>query len=607
MSAREERHAPLTAPTALYDQARHLLGGSAGGIPPWRGYGLPRRTATGARPLSGEEAWSGVREAFSPLPGDAATLQRRFARLGIEARHRHLVRSVVAELPLPAGERDAARTLGRRLVRTAATVPAVTAGIALLGRLGTLEDVACLRVLAVFRDLTGMAVDALDLLDRRSAAVVWLAVRARRDELQPLVHALWAGDRRAVRAELVSLPASPRFVNSAVARRIAEACQLSDLLDGDPDDTRLLARAGGLLVRMGQSRGDVSDLLAYRDGLRVYELVVSRAGRLPPTLDNAAMLLSLALDLSSGIGVLLDWPPGLRAALLEALGRLLAEPRWVSAGATAGDAEQRRRGDWIRRTGRQPFRSPAASGGFRIEVVAGDPAHRAPVEARVLIDGRPVVPALFGRGPAHSPEYLLDDGRLRAGEEPREVQLAEANCTEGCCGALYVTIRRDAHQVVWENWRQTLPGSREPAPALPACRFEAAAYEAEIARAATDCSWSWRTRAVARLIKAGLVENPDLLSRWDAGRGWIGSGCDDPGTAVVTFWYVPGLASGRPERADRPLQFRWVITDDGTAPESQAAAALRRLAHEDPKSYARVCGGSRERAEELGFAWPDSL
>lgn len=97
---------------------------------------------------------------------------------------------------------------------------------------------------------------------------------------------------------------------------------------------------------------------------------------------------------------------------------------------------------------------------------------------------------VFGRGPAHSPEYLLDDGRLWAETEPREVQLAEAYCTEECCGALYVTIRRDADQVVWESWRrpQTTPGSRDPAPELRTHRFDASAYDAEIARAETNRS-----------------------------------------------------------------------------------------------------------------------
>ncbi|MFE7122140.1 hypothetical protein ACFU99_42590, partial [Streptomyces sp. NPDC057654] len=271
----------------------------------------------------------------------------------------------------------------------------------------------------------------------------------------------------------------------------------------------------------------------------------------------------------------------------------------------AVDAGQRLRARWIRRTGRRPFGRPAAPGGLRVEVVAGDPVDREPVETRILLGGRPVVPALFARGRANSPEFLLDDGRLRAAPQPHEVQLAEAYCTEGCCGALYVTIRRDGDQVVWENWRRPSTGSAslEPAPGLAARRFDAVAYDIEIARAEADRSWSWTARTTARLIKAGLVERPDLLSRWDAKRGWISSGFDDPDTTVVTFDHAPGLGSGKPDGI--PLHFRWVVPDDGTPPETQAAAALHRLAEEDPTTYSQVCGGNRERAEELGFAWPD--
>ncbi|MEU9370842.1 hypothetical protein AB0D71_40575 [Streptomyces avermitilis] len=606
MSAQEERDA-LTLPLAPYDYALHLLRESPDGLPPRRGYSLPQRPEPDEAPPSHEEAEIAVREALSPLPDDSATLHRRFARHGIRDFHKHLIRSTVFNLPLPNGQHDAARSLGRQLTRTGTTVPAVTAGLALLSRYGEPEDIPCLAALGLLREFTRPAVDALDPLDRQSAAVVWLVTHAGRDGLRPLVRALWTGAPQAIRTELEAFPATPRFLSSTAARRIAEATRLPELLDQHPSDAALLARAGRLLVRMGCTRDDPTDLLAYRDALTVYERVVTRAGLLPPTVDHHATLLSLALDLSSGPGVLLDWPPGRRAALLESLGLLLAEPRWASQADTdAGEADQRLRAGWIRRTGRQPFTRPATPGRLCVEVVAGDPVDREPVETRILLDGRPLVPAIFARGPARCPEYLLDEGRLRAGPEPREVQLAEAYCTEGCCGALYVTIRRDGDQVVWEDWRRppTMPGSREPAPGLPACRFDAAAYDAEVARAETDRFWSWPARSVARLIKAGLVERPELLSRWDAGRGWISSGFDDPDTTVVTFWYVPGLAAGKPD--GDPLQFRWVVSDDGTPPEAQAAAALRRLAEEDPKTYGQVCGGSRERAEELGFPWPDS-
>ncbi|MFE9881539.1 hypothetical protein [Streptomyces sp. NPDC005784] len=99
-------------------------------------------------------------------------MHRRFERLGIQDRHKHLITSIVAGLPLPVEQVDVARALGRGLIRTGTTAPAVTAGIALLGRLGESEDVPYLTVLGVFRVLTGPAVNALEILDRQSAAVV---------------------------------------------------------------------------------------------------------------------------------------------------------------------------------------------------------------------------------------------------------------------------------------------------------------------------------------------------------------------------------------------------------------------------------------------------
>ncbi|MFF3565260.1 hypothetical protein ACFYXS_34975 [Streptomyces sp. NPDC002574] len=603
MNAQEERDA-LTLPPALYDRALRMLRESPDGLPPRRGYSLAGRREPGDPELSWNEARTAIRAALDPLPGDSATLHHLFARLGVRNRHSHLVHSTVAGLPLPAGQWTAARALARELTGTGTTVPAVTAGIALLIRLGEAEDIPCLSTLGLLRVFTGPAVDALDRLDRQAAGVVSLAAGPH-DGLRPLVRALWAGDQRAVHEELTAFHLSSRRVGAADARRIAEAVRLPDLLDRHPSDTALLARASRLLVWMGCSQDDPAGFLAYRDAPDLYDKVVTRAGLLPPGLDNHATLVSLALDLSSGTGVLLDWPPGRRTALLESLGRLLAEPRWSStADIAGGEPDHEVRARWIRRTGRRPFALPATAGGLRIEVVAGDPADTPRVEARILIDGRPVVPAAFTRGPANSPELLLEDGLLRAGPEPREAQLAEARCTEGCCGALYVTIRRDGDQVVWENWRRSMSGPRDAPLQLPPHRFDAAAYDAEIARAETDRSWSWRTRTVARLIKAGLIEAPDLLSTWDASRGWISSGLEDPDTTVVTFWYVPGLGSGTPDGADSPLQFRWDIPDDGTPPETQAAAALRRLADEDPKTYGRVCGGTRKRAEELGYPWP---
>ncbi|MEV6246616.1 hypothetical protein AB0M38_10460 [Streptomyces sp. NPDC051742] len=217
-----------------------------------------------------------------------------------------------------------------------------------------------------------------------------------------------------------------------------------------------------------------------------------------------------------------------------------------------------------------------------------DPGDPDVVETRFLIDGRPLVPEAFGLGPGESPERLLDSGALRAGPEPREVRLAEAYCTEGCCGALYVTVRRDGEHVVWSDWRW--PGRPAELPDLPAYRFDADAYDAEIARAEHDHSWTWPARRTARLITAGLRDRPDLLTRWGLRQGWIGSDFGEPDTTVVTFTGPPLGDGGRSAAEGEPRQFLWRLPDDGAPPEERAATALRRLAEGDPRRYPELRG-----------------
>ncbi|MET9656865.1 hypothetical protein [Streptomyces sp. NPDC006510] len=219
-----------------------------------------------------------------------------------------------------------------------------------------------------------------------------------------------------------------------------------------------------------------------------------------------------------------------------------------------------------------------------------DPVDPDIVETRMLIDGRLLVPEAFGRGPTHAPEYLLDSGRLRATDEPREVQLAEAYCSEGCCGALHVTIRRDGDHVVWSDWRRpSPPPSLLPARELPEYRFEAAAYDAEIARAENDHSWTWPARRTARLIAAGLRDRPDLLTRWDVEPGWVGTDFRDRDLTAVSLAYRTGPAAGQ-SGEDAWQYVMWYIPEDGTAPEDRAAAALHRLATGGPEDVRRGAG-----------------
>ncbi|WP_329112540.1 hypothetical protein [Streptomyces sp. NBC_01353] len=606
MSAPDERDA-LTPRPSLYDHALRLFRAEPDGRLPVRGYPSPDRTSRQRSPLDRRNARQTTVDAITPFLTDPDTVhaadevQRRLDEVGVRDHH---IRWALADLPLE--DEAAARALGRRLSRTGTSGVAVCLGIGLLARLGEPEDIPYLRTLGLLRDFTGCAVEALAPLDRATAALVWLAVHVKDRELRPLVDALASGDDEATRARLMTIPRNPRVVGPETVRRIAEAVRLADVLREDPVDVGVLAEAAWLLSWMTSQRDYRPEILSYEDAVIAYEAVVARAALLPPTLDHCASLLSLALDLHSGPSHLLPWPPGRREALLADLESLLHSPAWVAvADHEPDDPTELRRARWIRRTARQPFgHSTADAPRLRVEVAVRDPADPDVAETRFLVDGRPVVPEAFGLGPGNAPEELLDGGRLRATAEPREVQLAEAYCTEGCCGALYVTVQRDGDHVVWRDWRRTQSGRRGQ-PELPAYRFDAPAYDAEIARAENDHSWAWPARITARLLAAGLRDRPELLTRWDARFGWVGTDYHDPDTTVLSFTFRPGFAEGKQDRDGPWLQFVWSLPDDDTSPEARATAALTRLETTDPKTFAEVRGGSREHAEALGFPWPE--
>ncbi|MEU1369051.1 hypothetical protein ABZ454_23340 [Streptomyces sp. NPDC005803] len=507
-------------------------------------------------------------------------------------------------------DEDRARALARCLTRTGSSPAAVCVGLALLARVGEPQDVPFLVVLGGLRDFVSPAVYALDALDRQAAGAVWLGRHGEGPELRALVAALGAGDVGAVRGAMAAVPRDPALVLPETARRIVEAVRPAGLLDlgeGEPAAPRaeLAARTGWLLFRATSLRDDRVEILHCSEAVRTYEAFVACAGELEPTLDHYALLLSAAFDLHSGPSRLHEWGPGRREALLVELESVLNRPAWRSVlepaaepGEGAGGVELRRF-RWARSGMRQPFRGPAGLAGsvglvgqagpvgsdgavgrrvLRIETVVRDPVDSDTVEVRMLVDGRPLVPEVFGRGPANSPEWLLDSGRLRATEEPRQVQLAEAYCTEGCCGALHVTIRRDGDQVVWSDWRcPPPPSSPLHTRRIPELRFDAVAYDAEITRAEMDHTWTWPARKVARLIVAGLRDRPDLLTRWGMELSWAGTDFRDPDRTALCLLYVGEDGS--------PKHLMWRLPEDGTPPEDRAAEALDRLATVDPRTY----------------------
>ncbi|MCX4692730.1 hypothetical protein [Streptomyces sp. NBC_01408] len=592
MSAREERPALSSRTASLYDYALFRHGIEPEGRVPRRGYPLPDGVPPepSRKGLTWKQAQAEVSAALTPLLADpdpvraAEAVHRRASELGMPHR---TVRAHTA--PLTLTDKDAARRTARQLVRSGTDLAAVSVGIALLIRLGEAEDVPHLKVLGMLRGLDSAAAAALEPLDRQAAALLVIRGHDRSGELTELTGAIEAGDARRTLSALIAVPDEHHLY---FGRRIAEAADLRDLIRAHPQDPALLALAARLLHRMADQRDSRSEIVDYLPARAVYEALVRHADLLPPTPEHHALLLSIAFDLHSGPPALLRWRLGRREALLDGLDRLLAG-RVGDLVADPGTPADRRRVDWIRRTGRTPFLRTAAAGPsprWEVVVVHG-PDDSPGVETRILVDGRPLLPALFANGPGGSPESLLDSGDLRAGEQPREVRLAEAGCTEGCCGALYVTIRRDGTEVVWGDWR----GATGAPP--PEYRFKAAAYDAELERAERDHSWCWPARSTARLISAGLRERPELLGRWGLRQSWISTDWRDPDTTALQLAFTP---PGTTES----LYFAWHLPDDGRPPAEQAAAALDRIEAGDPKEFARLSGGSRELAESLGYSWP---
>ncbi|MEU9314971.1 hypothetical protein [Streptomyces sp. NPDC048295] len=220
------------------------------------------------------------------------------------------------------------------------------------------------------------------------------------------------------------------------------------------------------------------------------------------------------------------------------------------------------------------------------------------VECRPLIDGRDVLAEVFDAGPADDPRSLLGpDAPLRATDTPREVRLATAECTEGCCGAVYVTIRREGQHVIWSGWRNPDEGDVD----LPELRFDVGQYEVEVRRASTDHSWEWPARTVARLLEERLRKDVGRLTTWECEPGAVSAWHWEP-DQINVFLFHPGLSA---IGEDRPwLQFRMVLPVSGDDPADQAELLEARLMAEDPREVAEICGGSKMSADQLGYPWP---
>lgn len=203
----------------------------------------------------------------------------------------------------------------------------------------------------------------------------------------------------------------------------------------------------------------------------------------------------------------------------------------------------------------------------------------------------PIIAATFAKGPAEDPASVLERGLLRATDEPQDAKLAEAYCSEGCCGALYVKIFRDGPDVVWADW---------PAGVV---RFAADCYDREIARAERDHGWEWPARTAARLLSERLRADPVLLGRWDCALHWSTSWLRDYHAARLVFDHPAAKSS--PD--DPQVQFGIRIDVGERDSADVVAEVVEQLRETDPKSVAELISGGKEDAEKLGLVFREPV
>lgn len=532
---------------------------------------------------------------FSDQSAEVQALHDDLSRLDLP---RWMVESAIAKLPAVDAER--ARRTGEWLVRHATDRRPALVGLALLANTAQPDDIPLIRTIGLLELLGHLAVEALATIPGATADLIWLAERSDRHTRTTAIKALSRDPDAA--AWLLRHAVGHDEMSASLARQVAEAVSLADALDDDTVDVEVLDQAGWLLLAMATTNDYRTALASYRDACRVYRRLAGHLADAPASMERLAMLVSLIEDLRTGRAACLDWPPGQRQEVLARLCTTVRRDDWrthLVAALQSPDPLVRRRAEWAQAAIRDPVDVSWQPPRMQIHVVAPDPCRNGDVETRILVDGQPVVAAFFDKGAPYAPETLLGRGQLRATSEPREVGLAEAYCTEGCCGALYVSIVRDGDVVVWRDWRTY---TSEAAP--PEMRFSAAEYDAEIARAENDHTSEWPARTLARLLRTQLAAQPDLLARWQCHPSWISARPNEPTRIRFSFCY-PEL----PDFSDSKrlwLQFERIIDVDHTPVAEQVAHIIEQLTAIDPKTQAKIVGGHRDHAEELGFPWPST-
>jgi hypothetical protein len=486
----------------------------------------------------------------------------------------HLAEASELDLPL-----EQVRVMARHLLHRGVSSKEIDVGLRLMITTAEQQDANLIREIALLgRNFAYLASQALGRLTGSAPHLYWIAVRVPHSYREPPLDRLAATPDKEREALLASLP----------LRQAAE------------------------LVRMF---AELTDTPLWFHGQRQFADVLLRAAKAPRALGEDLGALSLIAQLWDDVrysrSALLGFGLGEREAAVAGFREALADPAARNAVDRALEADPRNSDlVWLRRQVDQAAGcdDKVLPPGIAIRFTVPAPSSSSEVRTHILVDGQPLVERHFDRGFGDAPEQLLQRGAgLNTETASRNVRLAEGFCVEECCGALRADISRDdgAGAVEWIV-RDTGRPRRDPA----RLSFDAPAYDAEVARATADDSWEWPARRAARLLNDRIVDEPELLARWNCRLWWITSRAWERTKLQVVFQYP----IRKSEDWTQPwLQFNHVteVPDTVAVDEHAVSTIVERVVSDfregDPKLVSRICGGTREHAEALGFSWPSEL
>nr|WP_319637611.1 hypothetical protein [Streptomyces milbemycinicus] len=136
-------------------------------------------------------------------------------------------------------------------------------------------------------------------------------------------------------------------------------------------------------------------------------------------------------------------------------------------------------------------------------------------EVHPLIDGVDVLKEVHPEGLGLSCRHWrgpAESWPLAVTEEPRRIMITEPTCTAGCCGALYVTIRREGDQVIWAPGKTPATSQRCRRTSASTVRSTRLSSRGPLRTAAGKSQWTPLLGSSSRRLRTAAVRTVGLRS-----------------------------------------------------------------------------------------------